>query len=207
MGPIDLELRFGPGSRAPEVARRGLDALRVGFDDATVDQTVLLVSELVTNSVRHADLGPSDTIWVEVREQDRSLHVEVSDPGWGFEPDPQPRDDGGWGLWLVDRVSARWGVRQGERTSVWFELDPVSLRGHPGTGGNARPDQEADMGEMTDKAKGHAKEAVGDMTDNERLEREGKVDQASGEVKGWAEDAKDKVEEGVESARRNLNDD
>jgi uncharacterized protein YjbJ (UPF0337 family) len=63
------------------------------------------------------------------------------------------------------------------------------------------------MGEMTDKAKGHAKEAVGDMTDNERLEREGKVDQASGEVKGWAEDAKDKVQEGVESARRNVNDD
>jgi uncharacterized protein YjbJ (UPF0337 family) len=63
------------------------------------------------------------------------------------------------------------------------------------------------MGEMTDKAKGHAKEAVGDMTDNERLEREGKVDQASGEAKGLAEDAKEKVQEGVESARRAVNDD
>lgn len=62
------------------------------------------------------------------------------------------------------------------------------------------------MGEQMDKAKGHAKEAVGDMTDNERLEREGKVDQASGEVKGWANDAKDKVEEGVDAARDKMND-
>ena len=63
------------------------------------------------------------------------------------------------------------------------------------------------MGEMTDKAKGHAKEAVGDLTDNERLEREGKLDQASGEVKGWADDAKEKVEEGVDAARDRMNDD
>jgi uncharacterized protein YjbJ (UPF0337 family) len=63
------------------------------------------------------------------------------------------------------------------------------------------------MGEQTDKAKGHVKEAVGDMTDNERLEREGKLDQASGEVKGRAEDAKDKIEEGVDAVRDRLHDD
>jgi uncharacterized protein YjbJ (UPF0337 family) len=63
------------------------------------------------------------------------------------------------------------------------------------------------MGEMTDKAKGHAKEAVGDLTDNERLEREGKLDQASGEVKGWADDAKEKVEEGVDAARDRMDND
>jgi uncharacterized protein YjbJ (UPF0337 family) len=63
------------------------------------------------------------------------------------------------------------------------------------------------MGEQTDKAKGHVKEAVGDMTDNERLEREGKLDQASGEVKGRAEDAKDKIEEGVDAVRDRLRDD
>ncbi len=63
------------------------------------------------------------------------------------------------------------------------------------------------MGENVDKAKGHAKEAVGDLTDNERLEREGKLDQASGEVKGKAEDAKDKVSEGVDAVRDKLRDD
>lgn len=63
------------------------------------------------------------------------------------------------------------------------------------------------MGEQMDKAKGHAKEAVGDMTDNERLEREGKLDQMSGEVKGKAEEAKDKVGEGVDAVKDKLRDD
>ena len=51
------------------------------------------------------------------------------------------------------------------------------------------------------------KEAVGDLTDNERLEREGKLDQASGAVKGGAEDAKDKIGEGVDEVRDKLRDD
>lgn len=63
------------------------------------------------------------------------------------------------------------------------------------------------MGEKMDKAKGHVKESVGDLTDNERLEREGKLDQASGEVKGRAEDVKDKVGEGVDAVRDRLRDD
>ena len=45
------------------------------------------------------------------------------------------------------------------------------------------------------------------MTDNERLEREGKLDQASGAVKGGAEDAKDKFGEGVDEVRDRLRDD
>jgi uncharacterized protein YjbJ (UPF0337 family) len=69
------------------------------------------------------------------------------------------------------------------------------------------PSRRCQMGETTDKAKGHVKETVGDLTDNERLEREGKLDQASGEVKGRAEDAKDKVDEGVDAVRDKLGDD
>src|SRR5918999_3432672 len=126
MGHLDLDLRFVPGARAPEGARRGLEALRTAFDDDTVDQAVLLVSELVTNSVRHAGLRDADMIAVEVRQDDRSLHIEVSDAGAGFDADVLPRQDGGWGLLLIDRVADRWGVRRGDRTSVWFEIDAVS---------------------------------------------------------------------------------
>jgi uncharacterized protein YjbJ (UPF0337 family) len=60
------------------------------------------------------------------------------------------------------------------------------------------------MGEKTDKAKGHVKETVGDLTDNERLEREGKLDRAGGEVKGRTEDAKDKVGDAVDAAKEKL---
>ncbi len=49
------------------------------------------------------------------------------------------------------------------------------------------------MGENTDKLKGHAKEAAGDITDDKDLEREGKVDQASGTVKGKIDDLTDKL--------------
>ena len=62
------------------------------------------------------------------------------------------------------------------------------------------------MGEKMDKAKGHVKESVGDLTDNERLEREGKLDQVSGDVKGAAEDAKDKIGEGVDEVRDRFRD-
>ena len=62
------------------------------------------------------------------------------------------------------------------------------------------------MGEKIDKAKGHAKEAAGDLTDNKDLEREGKMDQAGGAGKGAAERAKDKVDESVDAAKRHAND-
>ena len=58
-----------------------------------------------------------------------------------------------------------------------------------------------------DKTKGHVKETVGDLTDDERLEREGKLDRASGEVKGAADDAKDKVGEGVDAVRDRMRSD
>ncbi len=84
------------------------------------DVTVLLVSELVTNSLRHAR-GPIGVRMV----RGPSLLVEVSDP----MPDP-PRaraashdDEGGRGMQLVARASRRWGTRQGPLgKTVWFEL-------------------------------------------------------------------------------------
>ena len=58
------------------------------------------------------------------------------------------------------------------------------------------------MGEKIDEAKGRAKEAAGDLTDDDRLRREGKLDQAGANVKGAAERAKEKVDEGVDAAKR-----
>lgn len=49
------------------------------------------------------------------------------------------------------------------------------------------------MGENTDKLKGHAKEAAGDITDDKSLEREGKVDKTSGKVKGKVDEITDKL--------------
>jgi anti-sigma regulatory factor (Ser/Thr protein kinase) len=126
--PFDIDLRLAPDVRAPEAARRSLDALRPSLDGAVVDEAMLLVSELVTNSVRHADLGPEDTIAVRVLTTPSALRIEVADPGPGFDPAalPSPNGHGGWGLSLLDRIAARWGVSRGHGALVWFELDAVS---------------------------------------------------------------------------------
>ena len=109
--------------------------LRPSVDDALVDDAVLLVSEIVSNSVRHARLDAADAIQVRVRGSNSMLHVDVVDPGPGFDPDrlPTSRSNGGWGLRLLDRLATRWGVERNEVTRVWFELaSPVSPAPWPG---------------------------------------------------------------------------
>lgn len=64
------------------------------------------------------------------------LHVDVVDPGPGFDPGhlPTSRRNGGWGLRLLDRLADRWGVERNDVTRVWFELaSPVSPSSSPGT--------------------------------------------------------------------------
>jgi uncharacterized protein YjbJ (UPF0337 family) len=62
----------------------------------------------------------------------------------------------------------------------------------------------SDIDNKFEKAKGHAKEAVGDLTDDKKLEREGRRDRAAGEAKEKVERAKDKVEEGIDNVKDKL---
>jgi anti-sigma regulatory factor (Ser/Thr protein kinase) len=84
----------------------------------------LLVSELVTNAVRHVNRS-SQPIVLAVRIDEGAVRVEVGDGGAGFRPGkPKPRGaDGGFGLFLVERMATRWGVDTQDGTRVWFELD------------------------------------------------------------------------------------
>jgi anti-sigma regulatory factor (Ser/Thr protein kinase) len=85
---------------------------------------LLLVSELVTNAVRHA---VGETLRLVVMIDDGALRVEVHDPGGGFEPQApelDPARPSGWGLFLVDELADRWGVDATPLTRVWFEMDP-----------------------------------------------------------------------------------
>ncbi|MEU3054668.1 ATP-binding protein [Streptomyces griseus] len=106
-----------------------------GLDAAVGDLTVLLVSELVTNSLRYAS-GPigvrlvrstpdGDLLLADRPPAAPGLRVEVSDP----LPDPPtersagPDDEGGRGLQLVACSARRWGTRRGKSgKTVWFEL-------------------------------------------------------------------------------------
>jgi anti-sigma regulatory factor (Ser/Thr protein kinase) len=118
------------------VARHTVAGLAPFLDPVVAENAELLVSELVTNSVRHAGLPPEASIEFSVRASAEVLMVEVADAGRGFEHDAPPRpravDDtdraSGWGLFLVDRIADRWGaVQMDGETRVWFELRPGAL--------------------------------------------------------------------------------
>lgn len=99
------------------------EALRGRVPEPTVDDVALITSELVTNAVRHSGTEGDGQVDVRLERKDRHVVLQVIDHGPGFEPaDPVPREESGWGLLLVDRISERWGVRTGEASSVWAEI-------------------------------------------------------------------------------------
>jgi anti-sigma regulatory factor (Ser/Thr protein kinase) len=111
----------------PEAAAEARHALAgIALEDGRERDVRLLVSELVTNAVRHADLATGDIILLVIDVGDSTVRVEVHDPGGGFvptAPSPDPARPSGWGLYLVAELADRWGVDSDERTLVWFELD------------------------------------------------------------------------------------
>ncbi|MEY2448283.1 MAG: hypothetical protein QOH79_1759 [Acidimicrobiaceae bacterium] len=61
------------------------------------------------------------------------------------------------------------------------------------------------MGSNIDDAKGRVKEAAGDLTDDDRLKREGKTDQVGAKVKDFVDDVKEKVEDVVDDVKEKIN--
>lgn len=125
---MSLELELPRELDSAAAARHAVDGLVGTLGDEQLGDVRLLVSELVTNALRHADLRAEDSIWLKVRVDDALVRVEVSDPGPGFELRGRAEDSDtvdGWGLYLVATLADRWGVDRDDRkaTQVWFELD------------------------------------------------------------------------------------
>jgi len=118
-----LSLRLDRGPSAAAKARRGLATLRGDLDAPLMETLRLLITELVTNSVRHTG---ADAVQLTVLVGHDAVWTEVTDRGPGFDPaetGPSEADHTGWGLFLVERLAERWGVnRDGHGTKVWFEL-------------------------------------------------------------------------------------
>jgi anti-sigma regulatory factor (Ser/Thr protein kinase) len=110
-------------AKAPWKARRAVERLGSSIDDDVRPDVLLLVSELVTNSVKYGGAG---SLKLQIAaDGPRKLRVEVVDQGAGFEPKARDRpmsEPGGWGLHLVEELTDRWGVYEGS-THVWFEID------------------------------------------------------------------------------------
>jgi anti-sigma regulatory factor (Ser/Thr protein kinase) len=120
-----LRLRVAGGPFAPARARAWLQSGAGWLPKELEANLLLLVSELVNNSVLHGRAGEQDVIEIEVHATPGGVLAQVSDTGPGFVPQErrgETDEPGGWGLVLVEQLAQRWGVDSNERTSVWFEL-------------------------------------------------------------------------------------
>ena len=110
---------------APAKARRACTAeTRDVVPGDVADTACLLVSELVTNTVRHGDCQPDDTLDVLIDREPDCLRVAVCQRtaiGALEVAAGQTMREGGWGLMLLDKLAEDWGVEQ-DPNCVWFKL-------------------------------------------------------------------------------------
>jgi anti-sigma regulatory factor (Ser/Thr protein kinase) len=141
-GFVALASRVAPNRKEARVSQQALQARIEAVSDARryvrdrldgvltpdrLSEVELLTSELFTNAVRHAGLEEGDRIHLDIDVDTDTVHVAVVDAGPGFDSSKifhEPRDPGGgWGLFLVHKVSDRWGIDPSPPHSVWFEID------------------------------------------------------------------------------------
>ncbi len=128
-----LKLALHRDVHAPAAARAALRRLcdEVSLPSRQRHTLVLLVSELVSNAVRHSQAPAEELVSLDVCVGDASVRASVTDGGRGFAPVParEPAASSArTGLCILDSSARSWGVDHREGTRVWFEL-PV----HPAT--------------------------------------------------------------------------
>jgi transcriptional regulator with XRE-family HTH domain/anti-sigma regulatory factor (Ser/Thr protein kinase) len=119
--PGQFRKRFPSTDLAPGLARSALATTAIGIPVDDFDNAALLISELVTNAVRH---GGSDWVDVAITLGNDVLRIEVSDRDTASIRPRTPDINGGWGLTLVGELATRWGVdRRRPGKMIWIELD------------------------------------------------------------------------------------
>ncbi len=130
----------GIAASVPTARRWARDLLTGKVTATTLDDTLLLLSELITNAIVHSDSGRtaygSVTVCLALSTAPtepgghggHAVHVEVIDDGSArslpFIRAATPDGDGGRGLFMVEALSTRWGVHHGPEAgnAVWFHL-------------------------------------------------------------------------------------
>ncbi|MGO9489587.1 MAG: ATP-binding protein [Solirubrobacteraceae bacterium] len=121
-----LRLELERSVRAPAIARAAVSEqlVEMGIDGSLGQTVVLLVSEVVSNAVRHSSAPPEEAISLDAIVTQGAVRIAVTDAGEGFTPRPRDPDriGEGYGLYLLEEAASRWGVEQDRGTTVWFEL-------------------------------------------------------------------------------------
>lgn len=113
----ELDFELTADNTAPRASRDRLDSIGGLLGSRSAD-VKLVISELVTNSVRHS--ARTETVRVRVRVDDEKIRLEVIDDGPGF-PISTSRGEG-LGLTVVERLADDWGVHVDGTCTVWAEL-------------------------------------------------------------------------------------
>jgi len=122
--PAELRRTLPANTAAARTAREAVVFVAEGIPQQELETARLLVTELVTNSVRHAPNGRRATVDLTVSVERNLLHIEVADRSPTPARPKPPSHEGGYGLALVDAMASRWGAEQRSgRNVTWFELD------------------------------------------------------------------------------------
>jgi signal transduction histidine kinase len=118
---LNRSMRAGLG--APGQARSAVGALPL--NEEAREKLALLVSELVTNSIRHAGLAAGDPIDLRLSSHNGQLLISVHDSGPGFDPDAHTNGNhDGFGLSILGALSSEWGVDSGpDGCTVWCAMN------------------------------------------------------------------------------------
>jgi serine/threonine-protein kinase RsbW len=96
----------------------------------TVEDFVLMVSEAVTNAVRHAPPVADGSIGLRFEAETGVFRGVVTDGGGWFAPDARIGGDDEqtlhFGLKIIDELSSRWGITLDGVKTVWFEVRATS---------------------------------------------------------------------------------
>jgi anti-sigma regulatory factor (Ser/Thr protein kinase) len=126
-----FEISLPPAPSAATQARTEVtERLAARLGTRMLEDVRLLVTELITNALRHGALSPGDRVSVKASIDAGVVRIEVRDPGRDGEVvrrEPGPRG-GGYGLYLVEQLAKRWGVDRRDGTTVWCELAPGTGR-------------------------------------------------------------------------------
>ncbi len=127
-----LRLGWAP-SAAPRVRRELVeDLVARGVSSPVIDESEIVVSELVANAIRHARPLADGAIRVHWKVKNDVVEVEVSDGGAATFPRPAPPTTwgpGGRGLRIVRSLAHEWGVIEDPNgRTVWASLGGPSRR-------------------------------------------------------------------------------
>jgi len=122
-----MELRLPCDVASIRSARRlATDFAEDRLSDMKLDDLALMVSEVVTNAVRHGSPEADGNIGLRLEGDQDALRVVVTDGGEDFASDPGSVEDarnGHFGLLLVDNLADRWGHSLDGKKAIWLEVD------------------------------------------------------------------------------------